>query len=259
LFGFLHADNAAGFSALLEVETIDGKVRRLLFDIGWNPDWMDRCFAEEGIDRLLQEGRIEALIVSHEHFDHFWGIGSTLRHCPAMPIYLPEGFHPAGLGFIREQGHTGSVITVASGQPLVLFPGLAVVSFPMRTLLQVQGENVLYANLENQGLAMITGCGHGGVLNLLDYARRSFTGGERIHAIFGGLHLSPLEDWDARRDQIVKALGGYGIAKMACNHCTGRTAVEKMLASGLPVLPGTARHGSQTELFLGNGDALELG
>ena len=144
-FGPLHADNAAGFSALLEAETTDGKVRRLLFDTGWNPDWMDRRFEEEGIDRLLQEGRIEALIVSHEHFDHFWGIGSTLRHCPAIPIYLPEGFHPAGLGFIREQGHTGSVITVASGQPLVLFPGLAVVSFPMRTLLQVQGENVLYA------------------------------------------------------------------------------------------------------------------
>lgn len=129
----------------------------------------------------------------------------------------------------------------------------------MRTLLQVQGENVLYANLENQGLAMITGCGHGGVLNLLDYARRSFTGGERIHAIYGGLHLSPLEDWDSGRDQIVKALGDYGITKLACNHCTGRTAVEKMLASGLPVLRGTARHGSQTELFLGNGDALELG
>ncbi len=258
-FGPLHADNAAGFSALLEAETTDGKVRRLLFDTGWNPDWMDRRFAEEGIDRLLQEGRIEALIVSHEHFDHFWGIGSTLRHCPAMPIYLPEGFHPAGLAFIREQGHTGSVFTVASGQPLLLFPGLAVVSFPMRTLLQVQGENVLYANLENHGLAMITGCGHGGVLNLLDYARRSFTGGERIHAIYGGLHLSPLEDWDPGRDQIVKALGDYGITKLACNHCTGRTAVERMLASGLPVLRGTARHGSQTELFLGNGDALELG
>jgi hypothetical protein len=131
------------------------------------------------------------LIVSHEHFDHFWGIGSTLRHCPAIPIYLPEGFHPAGLAFIREQGHTGSVITVASEQPLVLFPGLAVVSFPMSTLLQVQGENVLYANLEDQGLTMITGCGHGGVLNLLDYARRSFTGGERIHAIYGGCTFLP--------------------------------------------------------------------
>ena len=49
-FGPLHAENAAGFSALLEAEAIDGSVRRLLFDTGWNPDWMDRRFAEEGID-----------------------------------------------------------------------------------------------------------------------------------------------------------------------------------------------------------------
>ncbi|MBK8893109.1 MAG: MBL fold metallo-hydrolase [Propionivibrio sp.] len=258
-FGPLHADNAAGFSALLEAETSDGSVRRLLFDTGWNPEWMDRRFAEEGIDRLLQEGQIEALILSHEHFDHFWGIGSTLKHCPGIAIYIPEGFHPAGLAFIRQQGHSGPLITVPSEQPVVLFPGLAVVSFPMSTLLQVQGENVLYARLQDHGLSMITGCGHGGVLNLLDYARRTFIGGEHIHAIYGGLHLSPLEDWDAQRDQIVNTLSSYGIAKMACNHCTGRVAVEKMLESGLPVLRGTARYGSQTDLFLGNGDVLELG
>ena len=220
---------------------------------------MDRRFAEEGIDRLLAAGKIEALIVSHEHFDHFWGIGSTLKHCPPITIYLPEGFHPAGLEFIRQQGHSGTLITVPTGEPLLLFAGLAVVSFPMNTLLQVQGENVLYARLQDEGLTMITGCGHGGVLNLLDYARRTFVGGDRIHAIYGGLHLSPLEDWDAQRDQIVKALSGYGIARIACNHCTGRTAVEKMLASGLPVERGTARNGSQTDLFLGNGDALQLG
>jgi hypothetical protein len=156
-FGRLHAENAAGFSALLKAETTDGRLRRLLFDTGWSPEWMDRRFAEEGIDQLLQEGQIEALIVSHEHFDHFWGIRSTLRHCPSIPIYVPGGFHQAGLSFIRQQGHTGTLITVAADEPLVLFPGLAVVSFPMGTLLQVEGENVLYARLQNQGLSMING------------------------------------------------------------------------------------------------------
>ncbi len=258
-FGPLHADNAAGFSALLEAEAVDGTVHRLLFDTGWNPAWMDRRFTEEGIDRLLQQGQIEALIISHEHFDHFWGIGSTLKHCPSLPIYVPEGFHPAGRAFIEQQGHTGAVMTVPTGQPLVLFPGVVLVSFPMNTLLQVQGENVLYANLQDQGLAMVTGCGHGGVLNLLDYARRTFMGGEQVHAIYGGLHIAPLEDWDEAREQVVNTLGEYGIAKVACNHCTGRTAVEKMLAAGLPVVRGSARHGSQTELFVGNGDVLELG
>ncbi len=258
-FGALHADNAAGFSALLEAETTDGVIRRLLFDTGWNPAWMDRRFTEEGIDELLRQGQIEALIISHEHFDHFWGIGSTLRHCPDLTIYVPEGFHPAGFTHIQQQGHTGRVITVASDQPLILFPGLALTSFPMHTLLQVDGENVLYAHLQDQGLAMVTGCGHGGVLNLLNYARRTFTGGERIHAIYGGLHIAPLEDWDESREQLVKTLSRYGIAKVACNHCTGRTAVEKMQALGLPIVHGTARHGSQTTLFLGNGDSLELG
>ena len=37
--GRLHAENAAGFSALLEAETTDGRLRRLLFDTGWSPEW----------------------------------------------------------------------------------------------------------------------------------------------------------------------------------------------------------------------------
>ncbi len=258
-FGSLHSDNAAGFSALLEAEATDGTVRRLLFDTGWNPDWMDQRFAEEGIDQLLQQGQIEALVISHEHFDHFWGVGSTLKHCPGLTIYVPEGFHSSGFDLIRRQGHTGTVATVPVNQPLVLFPGLALVDFPMNTLLQVQGENVLYAHLRDRGIAMVTGCGHGGVLNLLDYARQTFTGGERIHAIYGGLHISPLEDWDEAREQVIHGLKGYGVAKIACNHCTGRTAVAKMLELGLPVMRGAAQHGSQTNLFIGNGDVLALG
>lgn len=258
-FGDLHADNAAGFSALLEAETIEGTVHRLLFDTGWNPAWMDRRFAEEGIDRMLQAGQIEALIISHEHFDHFWGIGSTLKHCPGITIYVPEGFHAAGFNLIRQQGHTGKVVTIPTGQPQVLFPGVALACFPMSTLLKVGGENVLYAQLQDRGLAMVTGCGHGGVLNLLDYARQNFVGGERIHALYGGLHIAPLDDWDEAREQIVQRLGDYGIDKLACNHCTGRTAVARMVEMGLPVQRGTGRNGSQTDLFVGNGDVLALG
>jgi len=257
-FGDLHADNAAGFAALLEAETGDGTVRRVLFDTGWNPAWMDRRFAEEGIDRLLQDGKIEALVISHEHFDHFWGIGSTLRHRPDITLYVPHGFHPRGLEFIREQGHVGKVITVAPDRPLALLPGLAVVNFPMHTLLHVDGENILYAHIRDRGMAMVTGCGHGGVLNLLDYARQTFAGGDRIFALYGGLHISPLEDWDEARERIVESLARYGIVKLACNHCTGHRAVGKMLEAGLPVVRGTARNGSKTELFVGNGDRVEF-
>lgn len=174
---------------------------------------------------------------------------------------MPPG-HPAcrpgPSGVIRVCRTTdGGFVRVTAGQPLRLFPGLALASCPMSTLLR--GENVPYANLEDRGPTMVTGCSHGGVLKLFDCARRTFRGGERIHAIRGGLHLSPPEDRDAQRDQVVGTPGGYGIERLACKHCTGRTAVDTMLASGLPVLRGTARNRSRTDLFLGNGDVLEPG
>ena len=257
-FGALHAENAAGSSALIEAEESNGAIHRLLFDTGWSSEWMERRFAEEGVDRLLTHGSIDCLVISHEHFDHFWGIGATLKLSPGITIYVPEGFHPEGFKLIERLGHTGQVITTRPGEVLQLFPGAAVVQFPMTTLLQVQGENVLYFNVANRGLTLVTGCGHGGVLNLLDYAQRTLEGGENIHAVYGGLHISPFEEWDEHRDGIVDALRSYGIARFACNHCTGVKAVQAMIAAGLPVVKGTGRHGSKTDLFVGNGDVLEV-
>jgi 7,8-dihydropterin-6-yl-methyl-4-(beta-D-ribofuranosyl)aminobenzene 5'-phosphate synthase len=197
-------------------------------------------------------------VISHEHFDHFWGIGSTLRHCPNITLYIPDGFDSEGLALIKEQGHLGELIKVPPGEPLSLLPRLAVVNFPTQTLLQVDSENVFYAQIRDQGMAMMTGCGHGGVLDLLDYARHTFQDGDRIFALYGGLHIPPLEDRDESRDQVVKSLGEYGIAKLVCNHCTGRQAAQKMLEAGLPLTGSTAHNGSQHDLFVGNGDLLEL-
>lgn len=258
-FGDLHPDNAAGSSALIEAEEVDGRIHRLLFDTGWGPAWMEKRFAEEGVDKMLADGEIECLIISHEHFDHFWGIGATLRHRPDITIYLPAGFHQEGLELIEANGHRGQLITARPDEPLLLFPGFALVNFKMSTLLQVQGENVLYCGIEDKGIAMLTGCGHGGVIQLLEYAGRTFENGERIHAVYGGLHISPFGEWDKDREQLVAALGRYPIEKLGCNHCTGPKAVQKMIDMGMPVVRGSARNGSRTELFLGNGDTLELG
>ena len=141
---------------------------------------------------------------------------------------------------------------------MFLFPGFALVNFRMDTLLQVHGENVLYFNLEGKGITMMTGCGHSGVLNLLDYARQTFKGGDRIYAVYGGLHISPFEDWNAEKENIIQALAKYSIQHLGCNHCTGAKAVEKMIDAGLPVVRGTSRKGSKTDLYLGNGDVFAL-
>ena len=65
-------------------------------------------------------------------------------------------------------------------------------------------------------------------------------------------------DWNEDKDRLIQALATYGIQHFGCNHCTGALAVEKMLAAGLSVVRGSARLGSKTDLFLGNGDCLEV-
>jgi 7,8-dihydropterin-6-yl-methyl-4-(beta-D-ribofuranosyl)aminobenzene 5'-phosphate synthase len=257
-FGHLHPENAAGSSSLVEVEETDGTVHRFLFDTGWGMEWMERRFTEEGIDQRLQRGEIEFLAISHEHFDHFWGIRATVKHCREIPIYVPRGFHREGFDLLTRVGHTGPVTVVEPGDPVVPFPGLAIANFPMQALGRVSGENAVYARIAGKGLTLITGCGHGGVLDLLNYGRKTFEGEGRIYALYGGLHISPFGEWDERREALVQALLDYGIEHVGCNHCTGEKAVQRMVELGLPVTRGTARHGSKTDLYLGNGDVLEL-
>jgi len=136
---------------------------------------------------------------------------------------------------------------------------MAISYFPMETLGKVQGENALYFNVAHKGLTMMTGCGHGGVLDLLEYGRSRFLGGERIYAVYGGLHISPFGGWDEQQDAVIRELCNYDIQHLGCNHCTGEKAVRRMIELGLPVVRGSARHGSKTDLYLGNGDVLNLG
>ena len=73
----VHPENAGGYACLIELEEVDGKVHKYLLDTGWSYKWTDECFKREGIDQMLRNREIEALFISHEHFDHFWGMGMT--------------------------------------------------------------------------------------------------------------------------------------------------------------------------------------
>ena len=48
----------AGFSCLVEIEDMEGKVTKYLFDTGWNYQWMDTCYKREGIDTMLANNEI---------------------------------------------------------------------------------------------------------------------------------------------------------------------------------------------------------
>ena len=255
----VNPQNAGGYAALVEVEEMSGKQRKFLLDVGWSYKWCDECFKREGIDKMLENKEIEALFFSHEHFDHFWGLPVALKYDPEITIYIPEGFYPEGLQYIKDCGHKGKLITVKPGLHKII-PGMASYVFAIPIICRVYGEQSLYFNVADKGLVSVTGCCHQGIIRFAETAYNEIKyEKDQFHGIYGGLHISPFDDWDPKYDDLVISLGDYGFERIGCNHCTGVLCAKKFITAGYPVVEGTARFRSKDTAYLGNGDTITFG
>ena len=249
-----HPKNSGGYSALIEVEALNGTRRRFLLDTGWNPGWMIYSFMREGIDDMLRKGDIEFLYVSHEHMDHFWGVPVPLEYRPDLKVIISNGYSQEGKSFFQEGGHKGELLELGPGKVHRLFPGCGSVTFDISIPICVRGEQSLFFNVKDKGLVIVTSCCHMGILNLINYAQEKIQGGDRLYGLYGGLHICPFEEWNPRLDAVITGLESMKLLKVAANHCTGLIAIQKMMAANIPVVKGTAKYGSKNDLYLGNGD-----
>ena len=75
------------------------------------------------------------------------------------------------------------------------------------------------------GVVIVTGCGHAGVINIVEHAR-TLVGPQRVHALIGGVHLFNARDetlrWTAEK------LRGFGIDHLLGAHCTGIETVFRL-------------------------------
>ncbi|QTA85134.1 MBL fold metallo-hydrolase [Desulfonema magnum] len=263
-------ENAAGSSTLIDMESLDGTHHKFLLDTGWNTAYMDNCFKREGIDKMLKNGEIEFLMISHEHLDHFWGLESVLKYNPEIKILIPDTFYPEGMQFLKgaefitagtRNGipHQGELVRFEPGKVNKLYDGCAAVAFDLPILIRVRGEASLYFNVKDKGIVCVTGCCHQTILTFADFARENIVGGENLYGVYGGLHIAPFGPMNPEREHLVKGMGKYGFKKIACNHCTGLAAVQRMIELGYPVVRGTGRNGSASDLYVGNGDEVSFG
>ena len=210
------AENAGGYAALLTITLLDGDQRKILLDTGWSNDWMDYVFARRGVDRMLAQGEIDFMVLSHWHLDHFWGIEdkSTLKHNPQIKLYTPATWRPEDRALLQEKTnikvddktgktisicrnsvpHEGELIlTEADGEDGIgiyrLLPGVALRMFDASMLLQVRGENVIYVNVADKEIVTVTGCGHPGIMTLLGLARDRIAA-PGLYGCYGGLPSS---------------------------------------------------------------------
>jgi len=117
---------------------------------------------------MLESGEIDTLIITHEHFDHFWGFPVSTKYNPNFATYV----------------------------------------FAVPIICRVFGEQSLYVNVQDKGLVSITGCCHQGIIKFANtvYTELKYDN-DKMYGIYGGLHISPFEDWDPKYDDLVISLG----------------------------------------------------
>jgi metal-dependent hydrolase (beta-lactamase superfamily II) len=100
----------------------------------------------------------------------------------------------------------------------------------------------------SEGLVVIAGCGHAGIVNTMEYAR-SITDGQPVHAVLGGFHLLSLTD--EKVDWTGAKMREFGVEHVLGAHCTGINAVK--------LLRDSANLGRDTSVVGAVGSTFTLG
>jgi 7,8-dihydropterin-6-yl-methyl-4-(beta-D-ribofuranosyl)aminobenzene 5'-phosphate synthase len=239
-----------GFAALVEA---DG--RQILFDTGAHPRTVLDNAKELGIDLSL----IEEVVLSHNHEDHTGGLLVLRRELGAKN---PRALHLVHVGRgifwsrpdkdgregnpmieIRRQFEATGGTFVEHDAPVAVLPGLWLTGpvprvHPERNW-SVQGrvkspEGLVEDNVPedqslvadtSRGLILLAGCGHAGIINTIDYARKIVRPAP-LHAAIGGFHLFPATD--ANLDWTATKLRELGLEHFIGAHCTGIEAVYRI-------------------------------
>jgi 7,8-dihydropterin-6-yl-methyl-4-(beta-D-ribofuranosyl)aminobenzene 5'-phosphate synthase len=77
----------------------------------------------------------------------------------------------------------------------------------------------------DRGLVVLSGCGHAGIANTLEYAR-SIVRNAPVHAAIGGWHMFHLDD--AKLEWTAGKLREFGVENFLGAHCTGIEPVYRI-------------------------------
>jgi 7,8-dihydropterin-6-yl-methyl-4-(beta-D-ribofuranosyl)aminobenzene 5'-phosphate synthase len=231
-----------GLSVLVETESC-----KVLLDTGMskaavhNADLM-------GIDLSI----VDKIVLSHAHGDHTGGLREVLRRAKkgieiiAHPdIWIPkyvrfgEKNSYVGIPFIREALESLGASFTLSRKPYkisddIMTTGEVEMTTDYETidgsLFSKKGAQMVPDPLADdlaliirtsEGLALITGCAHRGIINTVRHVQK-LTKGEHIHTILGGTHLMVASP--ERIERTANELKKLGLQRLGVSHCTGFNA-----------------------------------
>jgi 7,8-dihydropterin-6-yl-methyl-4-(beta-D-ribofuranosyl)aminobenzene 5'-phosphate synthase len=238
-----------GFSALV---VADG--HRVLLDTGGHADTV----LENARDLKIDLSDVQDVILTHNHWDHVSGL-LTLRKemMKKNPAALSRVYVARGIFYSRPslEGEKNPVIALkkeyeATGGKFIeldkaseIFPGAWLtgpvprkhpehnwsstgkVETPAGLVEDTIPEDQSLVLNTPEGLVVITGCGHAGIVNILTFSREQFPN-EPVQAVIGGLHLFPASD--QQLDWTADKLKEFNVQNLLGAHCTGIEAVYRL-------------------------------
>jgi 7,8-dihydropterin-6-yl-methyl-4-(beta-D-ribofuranosyl)aminobenzene 5'-phosphate synthase len=194
---------AWGFSCLIEYR---GQV--ILFDTGGDSPTLLANMAALGID----PSRIEAVVLSHSHGDHTGGLSGLLPLAgDGLTVFVPQSFPARFKDAVRTRA------------PLVEVTGPRDIGEEVFTTGQL-GRGIIEQSLAlktDQGLVVVTGCAHPGIVEVVRQAKA--LSGDEVCLVLGGFHLGGKSQREI--EAIISQFRRLGVRKVAPCHCTGEQAI----------------------------------
>ena len=242
-----HLTSEHGLSYYIEYNGL-----RFLFDCGQSDMFLHNAHA---LNVNLCD--LDGVILSHSHYDHARGYRSLLSSGKGSSVlYTGPGFFvpkfalkngqipDLSCGFSPEFLTEYSVSHREISGVQQVHPGVWLISgfprvhnfetIPERFLLKAENDfshddfrdEVCMVLEVTNGLAVLVGCSHPGILNILTHVRKTLQ--KPIRAVFGGTHL--VEADIHRIEATITALQNMGVETLGLGHCTGDIAYAALQA-----------------------------
>jgi len=235
-----------GVSYLLEAKK-DDRTYTILVDVGSNHDVLLNNMEALGVI----PSAIDAIVLTHCHWDHTRGISKMVK--TIGKTQLPVIAHPAifrnvfvNTPFLRytgmdtedrpEQIEACGGKLLLSRQPIIITQGL-ITTGEVERVTDFEGPGPAYrleqgnlvadnmpddisvvANVKEEGLVIVSGCSHAGIVNISLQSRR-ITNVSKIAAIIGGFHLVNADE--EKLSKTVQGLVDIQPGFVSAGHCTG--------------------------------------